>query len=201
MVMESKNNIDYLYLARKLEKPVREAGQAILDIYHQGSNFQIKGDGSPVTKADLASEAILLPAISVAAPFIQVVSEENVTSHRFAVTDRFFLVDPLDGTKEFLKTNNKGAFTVNIGLVEGGVPVMGIVYAPALDRLFFGAQDEGAFEMLGNVCRKIKARKPPADGWTAVASVSHRDKATNDWLQARGICNTIAIGSSLQNFA
>ena len=72
-----KVNIDYLSLARKLEKPVRDAGQAILDIYHQGSDVQIKGDGSPVTKADLASEAILLPAISVAAPFIQIVSEEN----------------------------------------------------------------------------------------------------------------------------
>ena len=78
------------------------------------------------------------------------------------------------------------------------MPVMGIVYAPALDRLFFGARDAGAFEMLGNVCRKIEVRKPPADGWTAVASVSHRDKATNDWLQARGIGNTIAIGSSLK---
>ena len=90
MVVGSKNNIDYLSLARSLEKPVREAGQAILDIYHQGSDVQIKGDGSPVTKADLESEAILLPAISVAAPFIQVVSEENATSHGFAVTDRFF---------------------------------------------------------------------------------------------------------------
>ena len=136
MAIESESNIDYLSLARELEKPVREAGQAILDIYHQGSAVQIKGDGSPVTKADLASEAILLPAISVAAPSIQIVSEENATSHGFAVTDRFFLVDPLDGTKEFLKADNKGAFTVNIGLVEGGVPVMGIVYAPALDRLF-----------------------------------------------------------------
>ena len=75
---------------------------------------------------------------------------------------------------------------------------MGIVYAPALDRLFFGARDSGAFEMFGNVCRKIEVRKPPAEGWTAVASASHRDKATNDWLQARGICNIIAIGSSLK---
>ena len=198
MAIESDSIIDYLSLARELEKPVREAGQAILDIHYQGSAVQIKDDGSPVTKADLASEAILLPAISVAAPSIQIVSEENATSHGLAVTDRFFLVDPLDGTKEFLKADNKGAFTVNIGLVEGGMPVMGIVYAPALDRLFFGAQDAGAYEMFGNVCRKIEVRKPPAEGWTAVASASHRDKATNDWLQAEGIGNTIAIGSSLK---
>ena len=121
MAIELECKIDYLSLARELVKPVRDAGQAILDIYHQGVSVQIKGDGSPVTKADLASEAILLPAISVAAPSIQIVSEENVTSHGFAVTDRFFLVDPLDGTKEFLKADNKGAFTVNIGLVEGEV--------------------------------------------------------------------------------
>ena len=109
-----------------------------------------------------------MPAISVAAPSIQIVSEENATSHGFEVTDRFFLVDPLDGTKEFLKVDNKGAFTVNIGLVEYEAPVMGIVYAPALDRLF-GAQDAGAFEMRGDICRKIEVRKPPADGLTAVA--------------------------------
>lgn len=198
MTIELGSEIDYLTLARKLEKPVRDAGRAILDIYHQGSAVQIKGDGSPVTEADHASEAILLPAISAAAPSVQIVSEENTSSHGLRVADRFFLVDPLDGTKEFLKADNKGAFTVNIGLVEGGVPVMGVVYAPALERLFFGARDAGAFEMLGNVCRKIEVRKPPANGWTAVASASHRDKATNDWLQAKGIGNTIAIGSSLK---
>ena len=86
MAIELESKIDYLSLARELEKPVREAGQAILDIYYQGSAVQIKDDGSPVTKADLASEAILLPAISVAAPSIQIVSEENAISHGFAVT-------------------------------------------------------------------------------------------------------------------
>tara|TARA_B100001057_G_scaffold495357_1_gene594206 strand:- start:1347 stop:2147 length:801 start_codon:yes stop_codon:yes gene_type:complete len=198
MAIQLESKIDYLSLARKLEKPVRDAGAAILDIYSQGSAVRIKGDGSPVTQADLASEAVLLPAISVAAPSIQIVSEENTSSHGFGVTDRFFLVDPLDGTKEFLKADNKGAFTVNIGLVEGGMPVMGIVYAPALDRLFFGAQDAGAFEIFGNVCRNIEVRKPPAEGWTAVTSASHQDKATNNWLEAQGIGNTVAIGSSLK---
>ena len=198
MAIELESEINYLSLARKLIKSVREAGQAVMDIYQLGASAKIKDDGSPVTKADLASEAILLPAISVAAPSIQIVSEENTSSQGFAVTDHFFLVDPLDGTKEFLKADNKGAFTVNIGLIEGGVPVMGIVFAPALDRLFFGARDAGAFEIFGNVCRKIEVRKPPTEGWTAVASASHRDKATNDWLQAQGIGNTIAIGSSLK---
>jgi len=198
MAIELESTTDYLPLARKLISPIRDAGQAIMDIYHQGASVQVKGDGSPVTKADLASEEILLRAISVVAPSIQIVSEENFASHGFGVTERFFLVDPLDGTKEFLKADNKGAFTVNIGLVESGSPVMGVVYAPALDRLFFGARGAGAFEMLGNVCRKIEVRKPPKNGWTAVASASHRDKATNDWLQAQGISNTIAIGSSLK---
>ena len=194
MAIELESEINYLSLARKLVKPVREAGQVIMDICQLGASAKIKDDGSPVTKADLASEAILLPAISVAAPSIQIVSEENVTSHGLSVTERFFLVDPLDGTKEFLKADNKGAFTVNIGLVEGGVPVMGIVYAPALDRLFFGAREAGAFEISGNICRKIEVRKPPAEGWTAVASASHRDKATNDWLHAQGIGNISQLG-------
>ncbi len=198
MAIELESEIDYLSLARKLVKPVQDAGQAIMDIYHLGAAARIKDDGSPVTNADLVSEAILLPAISGVAPSIQIVSEENSASHGFSVSDRFFLVDPLDGTKEFLKADSKGSFTVNIGLVEDGVPVMGVVYAPALDRLFFGARDTGAFEMLGNVCRKIEVREPPADGWTAVASASHRDEATNDWLRARGITKIIAIGSSLK---
>ena len=98
MAIELESEINYLSLARKLVKPVREAGQVIMDIYQLGASAKIKDDGSPVTKADLASEAILLHAISVAAPSIQIVSEENVTSHGLSVTERFFLVDPLDGT-------------------------------------------------------------------------------------------------------
>ena len=98
----------------------------------------------------------------------------------------FFLVDPLDGTKEFLKTNNKGAFTVNIGLVEGGVPVMGIVYAPALDRLFLVRKMRVRLKCSVISAARLKFESRLQSRWTAVASVSHRDKATNDWLQALG---------------
>ena len=90
MAIELESEINYLSLARKLVKPVREAGQVIMDIYQLGASAKIKDDGSPVTKADLASEAILLPAISVAAPSIQIVSEENVTSHGFRLRSVFF---------------------------------------------------------------------------------------------------------------
>jgi len=109
-----QSKMDYASLARQLIRPVEEAGQVIMDIYRRRPTIDIKADGSPVTEADKAAEAILLPAIAAAAPSIQIVSEENPMSHDSAAGDQFFLVDPLDGTKEFIKTDANGAFTVNI---------------------------------------------------------------------------------------
>ena len=114
-----QSKMDYASLARQLIHPVEEAGQVIMDIYRRQPTIDIKADGSPVTEADKAAEAILLPAIAAAAPSIQIVSEENPMSHESAAGDKFFLVDPLDGTKEFIKTDANGAFTVNIGFIEG----------------------------------------------------------------------------------
>jgi 3'-phosphoadenosine 5'-phosphosulfate (PAPS) 3'-phosphatase len=114
---------------------VREAGAKIMVVYAQGGGADFKADGSPVTEADQAAEAVILAALARLAPHIPVISEENAASHALAAPERFFLVDPLDGTKEFLKRDGQGAFTVNIGLIDGGVPVAGLVYAPALDRL------------------------------------------------------------------
>jgi 3'(2'), 5'-bisphosphate nucleotidase len=132
------------------------------------------------------------------APSIQIISEENAASHNLAASQEFFLVDPLDGTKEFIKACGDGAFTVNIGLIKNAEPLMGIVFAPALDRLFFGSLGNGAFEISGGICRQIRVRMPPAEGPVAVASASHRDVQTNQWLEKRGITNSIAIGSSLK---
>lgn len=193
-----QSKMDYAALARQLIRPVEEAGQVIMDIYRRRPTIDIKADGSPVTEADKAAEAILLPAIAAAAPSIQIVSEENPMSHDSAAGDQFFLVDPLDGTKEFIKTDANGAFTVNIGFIEGGVPVMGVVYAPALGRLFFGSADAGAFEISSGNCRPIEVRKPDPAAIVAVASASHRDAATNRWLEDRGIKQTVSIGSSLK---
>jgi 3'(2'), 5'-bisphosphate nucleotidase len=198
MVGQEQSQIDYGALVKALIVPVQYAGRVIMDIYQSDPSAETKADGSPVTKADHAAEVILLSEIATLAPSIQIISEENVASHNLAARQEFFLVDPLDGTKEFIKACGNGAFTVNIGLVQNGRPVMGIVFAPALDRLFFGSLGNGAFEISGGICRQIRVRMPPADGPVAVASASHRDAQTDQWLEERGITNSIAIGSSLK---
>jgi 3'(2'), 5'-bisphosphate nucleotidase len=189
---------DLAVLARRLEAPVRQAGDCIMQFYQQSPDTDIKADGSPVTEADRAAEAILLPAIRAVAPDIPIISEENPASHKLPPAARFFLVDPLDGTKEFIRPGGKGAFTVNIGLIEDGVPVMGIIYAPALGRLFYGSRHRGAFECGDNTPQTIAVRRSVAGARVAVASASHRDSKTNDWLAAQHISKTIAIGSSLK---
>ena len=190
--------IEYAALIAGLTGPVREAGVAIMAVHARGVVAETKSDGSPVTEADQAAEDVLLAALAMVAPDIPVVSEENAASHAMAATDRFFLVDPLDGTKEFLRADGQGAFTVNIGLIEHGVPTMGIVYAPALDRMFYGSVSGGASEVAAGNQRAIAVRDVPASGCLAVASRSHRDAATNEWLAHYGIDQTIATGSSLK---
>ena len=195
---KEQKDSDYLELAEKLIPAVLSAGESIMKIHKLGVTALLKPDGSPVSEADKAAEAILLKEISTISPSIPIVSEENSSSHEYEVEEKFFLVDPLDGTKEFLKLDNSGAFTVNIGLINRRIPVMGIVYAPAIDRLFFGAQGEGAFEVRGLKTAEIKVRSWPKKGSVAVASVSHRDTKTDLWLDAKGINQIISIGSSLK---
>ncbi|WP_350335101.1 3'(2'),5'-bisphosphate nucleotidase CysQ [Coralliovum pocilloporae] len=185
-------------LLSPLHAVVREAGARIMEVYAEGADASFKSDGSPVTVADQAAEAVILKALSEIAPDIPVVSEENADSHALAAVDEFFLVDPLDGTKEFLRRDGQGSFTVNIALVRGGTPVLGVVYAPALDRLFSGSEETGAEETSGGVTRALALRAVPETGAVAVASKSHRDEATNQWLEDHGISETISIGSSLK---
>lgn len=165
-----------------------------MDVYQSGFDHAIKADGSPVTKADEAAERIIISGLANHAPNIDVVSEENDDSHRLSVPAIFFLVDPLDGTKEFLKCDGKGAFTVNIALIENKEPTIGIVYAPALGRMFFGSKGNGAFEGKKSIC----ARREVAGNAVAVASQSHRDVKTDKWLCEHDIDETISIGSSLK---
>ena len=135
---------DHSTLLDALLPVARAAGDAIMRIY--ATDFAVRGkdDASPVTEADERAEALILPALARLAPDIPAVSEEEAAAGRIpAVGERFWLVDPLDGTKEFI--NRNGEFTVNIALVEHGRPVLGVVFAPALDRLFAGAAGLGAF--------------------------------------------------------
>ena len=186
-------------LSEKLIPSVYEAGLAIMEIYAEKPSGILKDDGSPVTKADRAAEEILISAIKKITPDITIISEENAKSHSLKVTEIFFLVDPLDGTKEFLKFDDKGSFTVNIGLIEKGFPVMGIVFAPALDRLFVGINGDGAYEKRNRGKeREIKIRNIPKNGPLAVVSSSHLDEKTDQWLIKNNVNKTVSIGSSLK---
>jgi 3'(2'), 5'-bisphosphate nucleotidase len=190
--------MDLEILVGALEPVVRKAGAKIMEFHDQDPDANFKSDGSPVTEADRAAEAIILPALAQLVPDIVVISEENAASHSLKAPHRFFLVDPLDGTKEFLKRDGKGSFTVNIALIENRVPIMGVVYAPALDRLFSGIVGTGATEKSADISTALSIRTPPASGALAVASASHRDEATNQWLAEHDIANTVSIGSSLK---
>ena len=186
--------IDFPKMIADLTPITQNAGHAIMDIYRSGIAAKMKQDGSPVTEADQRAEAIILSALNEKYPDIAVISEENTESHSIDAPRRFFLVDPLDGTKEFLKQDGKGAFTVNIALIENGIPTMGIVYAPALHRMFTGSQKTGARENGNAIC----VRDMPNTGAVAVASASHRDADTDQWLSDHSINHTVSIGSSLK---
>ena len=191
-------NIEYSELLRELRIIAREAGSEIMKIYESSIDVNFKIDGSPVTLADEAAEKIILTKLNTIAPDILIVSEENASSHSFEARDQFFLIDPLDGTKEFLKKDGLGSFTVNIGLIENGIPTLGVVFAPALNRMFFASTMTGAFEEYEGDIKKISVREVPNSGPVAVASVSHRDEATNNWLKNNNVMQTISIGSSLK---
>ena len=190
--------MDYASLIAALTPAVDAAGSIILNIQAKGPTSMTKFDGSPVTIADQKAEKILLAALADICPDIQVVSEENTESHQLAPGQQFFLVDPLDGTKEFIKADDNGAFTINIGLVENGLPVMGMVYAPARNAFYWGYQGGGAFCRETTRITPVTVRTIPDGGAVAVASASHLDAATTNWLADHQVDQTTSIGSSLK---
>ncbi len=190
--------MEHSTLLEQLRTVARAASKAIMTVYAKEPVASYKPDESPVTEADEAAEAIIVPALNKLAPDTPIVSEENAASHSVAAPERFFLVDPLDGTKEFLKRDGKGAFTVNIALIEKGVPVLGVVFAPALDRMFAGIVGSGASEFANGAMRAIGIRSVPASGAVAVVSLSHRDERTDTWLAGSNIADIVAMGSSLK---
>jgi len=186
-------------MLEELQQAARDAGAAIMEVYASDFEAIEKSDGSPVTAADTAAEAVIIPVLKALEPDTVIISEENAASHSVKAPDRFFLVDPLDGTKEFLKRDGKGSFTVNIAIIEYGIPILGVVYAPALDRMFIGELGKGAREQSGGGAWKdITIRDIPEKGAVAVASVSHRDEKTDSWLKERNISDVVSIGSSLK---
>nr|WP_043458183.1 3'(2'),5'-bisphosphate nucleotidase CysQ [Azohydromonas australica] len=177
----------------------REAGALIMEVY--ATDFAVRGkdDASPVTEADEKAEALLLKGLAALYPDIPVVAEEAVAAGGVpeSVGDQFWLVDPLDGTKEFISRN--GEFTVNVALVRDGQPVLGVVYTPALDRLFAGAQGLGAYVEQDGERRAIQVRAVPEAGLTVVGSRSHGDaQAMEAFLNGRKVAEFRSAGSSLK---
>lgn len=176
----------------------RAAADAILEVYATDFEVKDKADASPVTEADERAEGRILAGLAMLAPQIPAVSEEATAKGRMPnFGSCFWLVDPLDGTKEFVSRN--GEFTVNIALIENGEPTLGVVLAPVLGRLFGGAREIGAFAEEAGKRRAIACRRPPAGGLAVVSSRSHGDHgALEAFLAGRRVASSVYAGSSLK---
>lgn len=176
----------------------REAGNAIMAVYQKDIDVAYKEDQSPLTEADLAAHHIIADHLKALTPNIPILSEEDLQTFSGANEEGYYwLVDPLDGTKEFIKRN--GEFTVNIALIHLGQPVLGVVCAPAMDTMYSAARGLGAFKALGPEKHKIHASPhQPNTPWRVVGSRSHGGDALNVWLQGLGDHALIPMGSSLK---
>ena len=186
-------------LADELVEVARFAGAEILKVYAADFITTRKEDQSPVTAADLAAEAVILAALQRISPHVPVIAEEDAQKHGLPdhAPDRFWLVDPLDGTKEFVARN--GEFTVNIALIERGVPVLGIIHVPVLGETYRGYAHLAERAVGDEPFRRIHARKPPEEGAIMAISRSH---AAKELVKAEEvgerIQGTIVAGSSLK---
>jgi 3'(2'), 5'-bisphosphate nucleotidase len=195
--------MDYTDLMVEMRRAAILAGDRIMEIYNS-DDFEVrsKSDESPVTEADEAADALISQRLRAKYPDVALVTEEQAGSHDINATT-FLIVDPLDGTKEFVQ--RRGDFTVNIALVEDGVPVRGIVYAPAKGRLFYttatgeSVEESGPFdpETVGAVS-PIRVRTPDNAALFVVASKSHRDAATDDYISKYNVADLKSAGSSLK---
>ena len=193
--MSAPNHADLL---QQLVPIVRAAGELVMAVYATDFDVVSKDDASPVTAADQQAEDLITEALMRLAPGIPVIGEEAVSGGAVpAIGERFWLVDPLDGTKEFI--NRNGEFTVNIALVEDGQPVLGVVLAPALDALYAGGVGLGAWLEQGGQRTPITCRAVPPEGLSVVASRSHGDAAALDaFLAGRKVARNVSAGSSLK---
>ena len=195
--------MDYEKLVAVMRRLSLEAGDKIMEIYGQDDFVvETKSDDSPVTAADKAADAIISAGLRAAFPDVMLVTEEQAATHS-AQGDTFLIVDPLDGTKEFI--HRRGGFTVNIALVENGVPTRGVVYAPAKGRMFYTRADGRSVEETGALSQTDVGKQIPifvsdADNaaLTVVASKSHRDQATDDYIARYQVRDMTSAGSSLK---
>ena len=195
--------MDHARLAATLRRLALEAGAKIMQVY-EAEDFEVraKSDASPVTEADEAADAHIAAGLAAAFPGILVVTEEQAETHGRRA-DTFLIVDPLDGTKEFVQ--RRGDFTVNIAYVEDGVPVRGVVYAPAKGRLFYTDAEGRSVEEAGphdvaapGPVTPLSVSAPDNAALMVVASKSHRDKATDDYIARYAVADMTSAGSSLK---
>jgi 3'(2'), 5'-bisphosphate nucleotidase len=202
--MKSKvRQTEWSALTPKICQLAQDAGEAIMRIYLDVSQCDAllahKSDGSPLTLADMASHHTIVRGLAELTPEIPVVSEEDADSlcHRQDL-GMFWLIDPLDGTKEFLARNDE--FTVNIALIHDATPVWGVVYAPALNQMFCGGRDFGAFRQADGITLHIRVSSPlePRQPYRVVASKSHLNAETSAFIEKLGATQLVQAGSSLK---
>ena len=187
-----------MYLPHLIKIAV-SAGAKIMEIYEGDFGSTLKSDASPVTAADTAAEAIIIAGLKQYFPQIPIIAEEQqAAGATVAIADCFFLVDPLDGTKEFISRN--GEFTVNIGLIKNGEPICGVVYAPAICELYVGELGFGAFKAKTPDLKfsPIISQPSSGNGPVILASRSHRDAQTEAFIAAQKPTSIINAGSSLK---
>ncbi len=196
--------MDFERLAFVMRRLALDAGDRIMEIYHS-PDFEVrqKSDASPVTAADEAADRLIAEGLAESFPQTPLVTEEQAASHAQTVST-FLIVDPLDGTKEFVQ--RRGDFTVNIAYVENGVPLRGVVYAPDKRRLFYTLADGRAVEEIGpdfhkdalGEQRPLSVSVPDNRALRVVASKSHRDQSTDDYIGRYAVEDMTSAGSSLK---
>lgn len=195
--------MDYVKLVEVMRRLSIEAGAKIMEIYDADDfDVKVKSDDSPVTAADEAADALISAGLRQAFPDVMLVTEEQSATHD-TTGDTFLIVDPLDGTKEFI--HRRGDFTVNIALVEGGVPTRGVVYAPAKGRMFYTEADGHSVEETGELAldqvgptQAMSVSEADNGALMVVASKSHRDQATDDYINKYAVKDMKSAGSSLK---
>ncbi len=188
--------MDFDTLIPVIRRLALEAGERIMQVYN-GPDFNVKSksDASPVTEADEAADALISAGLRTAFPDVVLITEEQAASHALRAST-FLIVDPLDGTKEFVQ--RRGDFTVNIAYVENGVPLRGVVYAPAQGRLFYTRADGVSVEEVAGEQKVMRVATPDNGALMVVASKSHRDAATDDYIARYSVKDMKSAGSSLK---
>ena len=189
------SDTELLALADRL---ARAAGATIMAVRAAGFTVRDKSDSSPVTAADTAAEALILAGLRQATPAIAAIAEEAMADGAQTVPgERFWLVDPLDGTREF--AGGSDDFTVNIGLVQGNRPLLGAVYVPASDEMFTAIVGVGAWKQDRSGHRRIASRAPPAAGAVVLASRHHgADSREAAWIADRAVSQVVRMGSAVK---